>query len=254
MIHGLYLSARGLLANSHRQDIIANNLANAETVGFKRDLAVFQEQRLPRSSAAGGPYANDPLLEGLGGGLAVSPTAIDISQGDLESTGSRMDLAVRGEGFLAVRSAGRLMLTRDGRLTVNSAGHLALAAGGQEVLDVQRRPIPVDRTSPITISRDGTVSQGKTALGQIGVFDIPEPGRLVKRGQGLMAYPELDRRMQRRTDVELQQGFVERGNVASAKELAALMDAQRQLEANANLIRYQDQTLGRLVNDVCRIG
>src|SRR3954454_7131920 len=88
MIYGLYLSATGVMANAHRQDVIANNLANSETVGFKRDVTSFQE-RLTEAQAQRGP--TNPLLENIGGGLLVHPTAIDFTQGELETTGNNLD-------------------------------------------------------------------------------------------------------------------------------------------------------------------
>src|SRR4051794_24682017 len=101
MIYGLYLSAAGGQTSSYRQDVISNNIANAETVGFKKDVPLFQ-QRLTEASARrrgmGGPTGGDeagdpfdlsnPLLEPLGGGHLVTPTAVDLSQGELEPTGN----------------------------------------------------------------------------------------------------------------------------------------------------------------------
>src|SRR6185503_4214950 len=85
MNYGLYLSAMGVLANSQRQDVIANNLANAETVGFKKDLALFQEQRTEAQIRGRHGESND-LLEPLGGGLVPSGTTLDLSQGPIENT------------------------------------------------------------------------------------------------------------------------------------------------------------------------
>src|SRR5437667_10189719 len=100
MIYGLYLSATGVLANTYRKDVIANNLANSETVGFKRHLASFQ-QRPPESQTMGRPDLSNPMLDNLGGGFLVAPTQIDTSQGDLETTGNNLDAAIYGKGFFA---------------------------------------------------------------------------------------------------------------------------------------------------------
>jgi len=131
VIYGLYLSATGVLTNSYRQDVIANNLANAQTVGFKRSLALFQQRRTEAQSpdAADLSDQTDPLLEHIGGGLLLAPTAIDHSQGTLEQTGQNLDLAIHGDGFFAVQDGKQTRLTRDGRFLVDSDGHLILGDG-----------------------------------------------------------------------------------------------------------------------------
>src|SRR5947209_3887766 len=83
MIYGLYLSATGVMTNSYRQDVIANNIANAETVGFKKDIALFQQRRTEAQERGLGPTSN-ALLEKLGGGVFASPMLVDSSQGELE--------------------------------------------------------------------------------------------------------------------------------------------------------------------------
>lgn len=254
MIYGLYMSATGVLANSFRQDVIANNLANAETVGFKKDMALFQELGTEARLRGINPKRHsNPALESIGGGLRVRPTFVDRSQGELEPTGNSLDVAIQGNGFFAVRHQGRMMLTRDGRFTVNSAGYLAMASTGHEVLDAKRQPIAVRRDLPITIQQDGSIAQGKEVVGRIGLFDVPDPRQLHKQGANLLAYPGAEQAL-RPADAVVRSAFVERANVEPAEELTRLLDAQRQLEANANMIRYQDQILGRLVNDVMKIG
>ncbi|MCY2954178.1 MAG: flagellar basal body protein [Planctomycetota bacterium] len=194
MIYGLYLSATGVLANSYRQDVIANNLANAETVGFKRDLAVFQEQRTEARLRGLSPamYSNR-VLEGIGGGIKV-----------------------------------------------------------QMVLDDKGSPIKLPPGGVSSIERDGAVNQNGQVVARVGLFDVPQDAKLTKRGDAMFAYAQT--KPLRPADGVLRSGFVERSNAEPTNELTALLDAQRQLEANANLIRYQDQTLGRLVNDVGKIG
>src|SRR3954454_7873498 len=141
MIYGLYLSATGVLASSYRQDVIANNLANSETVGFKRHLANFQ-QRPVESQAQGRPDQSDPMLDNLGGGFLVSPTLVDTSQGDLENTGNNLDASIFGKGYFAVGDSTKTQLTRAGQFMLNQDGDLIMANGsGQHVLDADRNPI-----------------------------------------------------------------------------------------------------------------
>jgi flagellar basal body rod protein FlgG len=266
MIYGLYLSAGGVVANSYRQDVIANNLANAETVGFKRDIPLFQ-QRLTESqqrrTAGRVASRSDPLLENLGGGIFAAPTLVDRSQGEMERTGSALDVAIQGDGYFAVAdknqgpggrgAAGPGRLTRDGRLTVDTDGYLALAnTTGHRVLDPEGNPIRLGGEGEIHIAQDGRVTRGGQPAGRIGVFDVPDRARLTKQGGTILAYP--DAAAIKPTTATLHAEFVERANVDPTTELTALMQTQRQLEANANMIRYQDQTLQKLVNEVGKVG
>lgn len=254
MNYGLYLSATGVLTNSYRQDVIANNLANSETIGFKRNFAIFHE-RLAEAVASRQPRASDPLLDRIGGGLLVSPTAVDTSQGELEFTGRNLDLAVQGQGYFAVQEGKTTRLTRDGRLMVDRQGNLVLGNGtGQRVLDEKGKPIAIDvSVAPdLRISEDGTISADNKPLARLGLFDVPDPSQLVKLGGALLSYP--DTKAMRPSTATVRSQFLERSNVDPTHELTQLIDAQRQLEANANMIRYQDQTMGKLVNEVGKIG
>jgi flagellar basal body rod protein FlgG len=250
MNYGLYLSAMGVLANSQRQDAIANNLANSETVGFKKDLALYREQRTEAQLTGHRRDSND-LLEPLGGGLAPSGTTLDLSQGPMESTSNPLDVAIFGDGYFAVRNGDRLMLTRAGRFQVNRDGILATDAG-HAVLSDKMSKISI-APGAVNIGKDGTITQNGTAVGRLGVFSVPDPKLLMKRGSNLMSYPDVERSL-KPSDAQLRSEALEQSNSEPTTELAALMDTQRQLEANANMIRYQDQMLSRLVNDVAKIG
>src|SRR6267142_343559 len=252
MNYGLYLSAMGVLANSNRQDVIANNLANAETVGFKKDLALFQEQRTEaqKRGMSISQFSND-LLEPLGGGLVPSGTTLDLSQGPIEVTSNPLDVAIVGDGYFAVRNSERTMLTRAGRFQVDRNGVLATDSGhavlSDKLASITLAPGAVD------IGKDGTITQNGKTVGRLGVFSVPNSKLLSKRGANLMSYPDIERNL-KASDAQLRNEALEQANCEPTSELAALMDTQRQLEANANMIRYQDQMLSRLVNDVAKIG
>ncbi len=252
MIYGLYLSATGVVANSYRQDVIANNLANSETVGFQKDLALIQQR--PTAAHERGIFGNrtDPMLEAMGGGMLLSPTQVDSRQGDLEHTGNNLDLALQGKGYFAVSSNGKTNLTRNGQFLLNNSGALVMSNDvGQHVLDANQAPIFLKSTSPVIIAKDGTITQDSKAVGRVGLFDVADESKLTKQGGTMLAVPagtELSA-----ATPSLYSQFIEHSNVDPANELADLMDAQRQLEANANMIKAQDETLDKLVNDVGKI-
>jgi flagellar basal body rod protein FlgG len=253
MLYGLYLSATGVMTNAYRQDVIANNIANAETVGFKRDLALFQERRTEARDHGFAPSRTNPLMEALGGGVFASPTLVDRRQGELESTGREMDVAIVGHGYYQVAHGDQVNLTRNGGFILNHRNRLALSSNENfEVLDVKGKPITLDPTVPPVIAKDGTVNQNSRPIAQIAVVDVPDPAQLTKSGGTLMAYPDMQQVRPAR-DVTLRSEFQERANVEPSSELTQLMEAQRQLEANANMIKYQDQMLSKLVNEVGKI-
>jgi flagellar basal body rod protein FlgG len=251
MLYGLYISATGVMTASYKQDVVANNLANSESAGFKRDVATFRE-RLTESAARGRPGLSNKMLETLGGGILAAPTIVDTRQGELEPTGNAMDVAIEGDGYFAVTERGQSRLTRNGQFTVDRKGRLILSNGeGQAILDPKGKPIQLLPNIAAAISPDGTITQGGIATGRVGVFDVADRSQLSKRGGTLLAH---DGQTLRPATGSLRSEFIERANVDPATELAELMETQRQLEANANMIRYQDQTLGRLVNEVGKIG
>jgi flagellar basal body rod protein FlgG len=254
MNYGLYLSATGIMASAYRQDVIANNLANSETTGFKRDLAMFRERRTESRERGGAdPDASNPLLEGLTGGMLAAPTVVDRTQGDLEATGNSADCAIEGTGYFMVDDHGTQRLTRNGQFMTDAAGNLIVAnSDGQRVLGPDRKPVTLEPNAPIAVGKDGTVTQYGKAVARIGLFDVPHPDQLTKHGGTMIDYPNMDDARPAATSL-VHGGFIERSNVDPAVELSQLMSAQRELEANANMIRYQDQTLSRLVNDVAKV-
>jgi len=121
MIYGLYNSAAGMMTQEYRQNVIANNLANADTVGFKQDIPVFAE-RQPASAGGERSGPSAPDLEGLSGGLWLGQTQTDFGQGALIQTNNSLDVALDGPGFLVVEANGGPQYTRDGRMIRDAGG------------------------------------------------------------------------------------------------------------------------------------
>lgn len=253
MLYGLYLSATGVMTNSYRQDVIANNLANSETVGFKKDLAMFRQRPTAAEESPDKRSWTDPLMEGIGGGTFAEPTVIDTTDGSIERTGSTLDNAIHGPGFFTVDDQGQTRLTRNGQFMVNNNGFLVTTSGQHNVLDSAGNPIKLDATAIniTTTAPDGTITQGDKVVAKLGVVDIPDQAKLQNTGGNMFSYADTDELTA--SDSIIQNGTLEESNVDPATELAALMDTQRQLEANANMIHYQDSTLDKLINTVGKI-
>ncbi len=133
MLYGMYVSAAGALASSYKQDVIANNLANAETVSFKRDLALLKSRATEAEENGQSRYTAD-LLEGIGGGTFALPTYTDFSPGGLERTGNDYDVAMTKSGFFQVGQGDEVAYTRDGRFMADEQGNLVTVAGNFPVL------------------------------------------------------------------------------------------------------------------------
>jgi flagellar basal body rod protein FlgG len=252
MIYGLYLSATGVLTSTYRQDVIANNLANSETVGFKKDLAQFRQRPVASQEAQYAGMSSNDLLDHISGGLLAEPTRVDLSQGPLMNTGSNMDAAISGSGMFEVQSGANIRLTRNGQFQIDSQGNLVLANDrGQQVLGDDSKPIQIDTSLPITIGSGGQIAQGGKVVAQIGLFDAPKPADLHKEGDGLYSYPNM--KSLTPATGSIMGKTLEQSNVDPTTEMTNLMDAERQLEANMNMIRYQDATLSALVNTVGKV-
>lgn len=253
MQYGLWLSAAGVMSNVHRQDVIANNLANAETVGFKRDLTTFQQRLTEAAQRRVSPRTNsNQLLEALGGGLSIRPSRSDMSQGEMEFTGGDTDVALDGVGYFAVRGPDGDSLTRDGRFLVDREGYLVTAGQiPRKVLNERKEPIRFESHARVKINADGSIAQNEQIVSKLGLFKVADPALLHKRGDNLfrangpIAFQEAQ--------PTVHGGYVERANVDATTELTELMATQRALEANANLIRQQDQMLARVVSEVGKI-
>lgn len=253
MNYGLYLSAAGALASMHRQDVLANNLANVNTTAFKPD-AVDLQQRLPERIERPVPYANPQwMLERLGGGTLARPTRVVNTQGDLLQSGNDLDVAVRGGAFLRVEGpAGENRLTRDGRLTRNVNGDLVMSTNGMRVLDDGGQAIRLDAEGDVHIHPSGEVVQNGVARGRIGLAQPAHPSMLRKAGENLFRVeggaiqPSAD-------GSQLVQGYTEGSAVDPVLTLTGMMAAAKAVQTNAQLMQYHDHIIGQTINTFARV-
>ena len=255
MIYGLYLSAAGMITSGHAQDVIANNLANTETNGFKRELAV-QEQRRVESQVAQISGTKNPLLDNIGGGQLLAPSYFDQQQGTMQASSNNFDTAVVGKGFIGVQDNGKFRLTRNGAMLLDKDGTL-LTSAGQPVVGTDKQPIKLDLTgrkqADFSIGEHGEIHVvgEEKPVATIGLFE-PTDDQSVKPVGGNLFAPTDATQLRPATGM-LHAGVIEGSNVDPATELTRLIESQRLLEANANLLKTQDTTLGRAVTDVGKI-
>jgi flagellar basal-body rod protein FlgF len=239
MQNALLVGLSRQVALGRELDVIANNIANLNTTGFKGDSAVFEEFISPTARAT-----NFQVPDRRVSFVQDRATWIDLSQGPLERTGNSLDVAINGNGFLAVQTPRGERYTRNGALQINNNGELVTAEGYQ-VLG-ESGPItlqPKDRN--ITISEDGTISvrEGNNAAaesqrGVLRVVRFNQPGLLQKDGAGVFLAPQNVTAQADKTS-RVMQGTIEKSNVRSVMEMTRMIEVTRSYTQIANLISQQ---------------
>jgi len=249
MPYGLYVSAEGARAQSQRLETIANNLANVDTAGFKRELAVFQA-RYAEAMEQGRDYPGSGSVNDVGGGVMLRLTQTDFSPGPMKRTGAPTDVAIRGKGFFLVEKDGQQYLTRAGNFRLTAEGKL-VTPQGYAVLSDGGSAITVEPgNGPFEISPNGAVRQGGSAQ-MLAIVQPASTGDLVKVGENLFeslaeAQPVAE------GDRDVGWGYLEVSSIRPTAEMVQLIEAARAVEANVNMMQTQDQMLSQLVTRVMR--
>jgi flagellar basal-body rod protein FlgF len=221
MDSGFYAACTALMARSQTLDLVANNLANVSTPGYRAQHDSFSSLL---ASSSGAPLSglnqavNDYSV--LGGGQ------LDLSQGSLERTGNDLDLGIEGHGFFALQTASGQLFTRDGNFHVSPKGQL-VTSSGDPVLGTDDRPITIVG-APVSVSPDGTISVNGTLAGQLKVVDFPAGTPLKSVGKTYYSAP--DKTGVPATDASIQQGTLESSNVNAVASSIELITVQRYAE------------------------
>ncbi len=252
MIYGLYQSAAGMMVNQYRQDVIANNLANADTVGFKRDLSSFRE-RLSADEADVRSGPSHKLLQEMTGGIWLGETVTDYAEGTLRRTDQPLDLALAGPGFFEVRTeSGETLLTRDGRMMPDAQGFLVSVTDGAPLVGVGGAPIRIDRRGgAVSVDEHGRVRQDGISRGQLMVHEPSDYAGLSKVGAS--RFRATGTQTEQLLRPRVQQGFVEDSGVQPVREMTGMLEAHRAYQFNAQMITLQDQSLARLLSSLSNV-
>jgi flagellar basal-body rod protein FlgF len=230
MDNALYVGLSRQMTLRRELDIVANNIANANTTGFKVEELMVRTEPAKPARTAGGSY---PVKFVLDDGVAR-----DFGQGALTQTGGDFDVAIEGQGFLKVSTAGGERYTRDGRLTMSPDGKL-VTQNGQSVLDDGGGEILIDPLKgPVNIARDGTMSQGAERIGKLGVVRPTDLASFRKDGDNLYRNTTNDT-PQPATAAVVHQGMLEASNVQSITQITKLIEVNRAYESMAKIM---DQT------------
>lgn len=243
MIRGVYIAATGMLAESQRQDVIANNLANATTTGFRRSVtttAPFAETLLSNMRAPGAP-----AIGTLTRGAQLEGTTLLETQGALRATGNPLDLGLVGDGYFAVDTPDGRRYTRDGAFQVDATGRLT-TKDGQAVAGVGGA-IRLDQGGTVDIAADGTVTQDGTVRGRLLITGLV-PGSVTSEGgarmNGTPTGPDGTR---------VRQGHLEASSVNVVTEMVELIRTMRSFEANQKAVQSHDEALQQSVSRVGRV-
>jgi flagellar basal body rod protein FlgG len=226
-------------------DLLANNLANAATSGYKRDQEFYGLFTSDQASGAGdAPASALPTIQ---------RQWTDFSPGDLQATGNPMNIALTGSGFFAVNGPNGTLYTRNGTLQVLPSGTLA-AADGYPLRSTSGGTIQASSNEPIEISPDGTVQQGGKSLGQIAVVTFKSTNSLNKLGSTCFQNSDPKNLPLPASNVDVQQGKIEGSNVPVAEAAMRLVGVMRQFEMLQKAIGVSSDMDTKSIQEVARVG
>ena len=275
MLRGLYGSAAGMIAQQQRQEMLTNNLANANTPGFKADQAAFRSfpnmliKAMNTNTIASG---RSPIVGELSTGVYMQERMPNFLQGDITQTGNTTDIALLqgviprdtetgrpGALFFPVQNeAGDVRYSRNGNFAVDGQGFLT-SGEGFYLLDTNGARIQVGNEN-FRVDRDGSIFlETGEFLTQINVAFAQNPMNLVKEGNGLYRFEGEEALLPTaignpNVGYQLVQGSIERSNVDPTQTMTEMMNAFRIFEANQKVLQAYDRSLEKAVNEIGRIG
>lgn len=220
MDSGLYAACTALVSRTQALDTVANNLANASTVGFRAERNVFSSVLATADSAE-----VSPLNQAMNNFGILSGTTLDQSQGALQKTGNELDLGIEGPGYFVVQTADGPLYTRNGAFQVSSKGQLVTSAGNAVMGE---KGVITVLPGPVSISADGTISSNGAVSGKLRVVDFPSGTQLQSVGNSYYAAPAGTATPSTASNVR--QGMLESSNVNPISSMVELVTIQRSAE------------------------
>ena len=242
-MHGFFSAVSGGAAHEVWLEKVSNNLANANTVGYKGDHPTFESLFVSAGGKSDGGGMTTPVA------LVAVEEGIDLRQGAIRLTGNRLDLAIQGDGFFVVDTPQGTRYTRSGNFTVNGDGLLST----QDGLPVMGEggALAISGNSP-AVMEDGAVIVEGEEVGRLKLVDVDEKRYLFKEGSNLFGLSEEGQEVPATGRVI--QGSIEASNVNAVAEMTMLINISRAYEAYQKVIHAMDETSSRAVNEVGKVG
>jgi flagellar basal-body rod protein FlgG len=259
MRESMYSALFGAMSNEHRLDVIANNLANVSTNGYKKDSYSFQDtfQRFAHDYLVDAkPFvrADDiwpkPYIQAR---TRMSGQYSDMSQGSMQPTGNSLDVALVGEGFFKVRTPEGDFMTRNGSFQLSADGRL-ITEQGYEVLG-GGSAITLPRDNKIDIDANGIISADGNQLGALDLVNVSDPRSVEKVGRNLYQIRKGSKATETAPEnMQVQQGYLEKSNVEIVGEMVNMMEAQRAFDINQKIMTTTDTMESLVINKVGQVG
>jgi flagellar basal-body rod protein FlgF len=239
-------AASGLQSRMDSLELLANNLANAGTSGYKSDREFY--------GLFASPYADSPMGSGLVSTLPVVERQwTDFSQGTLQPTGNQLDIALAGKGFLQVQGPDGPLYTRNGSLKISPTGELQ-SSEGYPIRTADNQPIQVTSEKPVEIAKDGTIRQDKQTVGQLQLVDFASTDSLKKQSGAYFQNTDPDNKPTPATDIAVEQGKLEGSNVTVPEAAMRLVGMMRQFEMLQKAITLDSEMNLKAIQEVARVG
>jgi len=252
MIKGLYSAVSAMVMNAARQQVLSHNVANLQTPGFKQVLTTVEDFMQNQSVYTSENSLNRSVdyIGTLGLGTQIGAEYIDYQQGALLDTGNPLDFALEGNGFFSVKTPDGNRYTRDGRF-LRDADNTLVTIEGFQVLDDAGQAIQLPE-GEISVGPDGALSVNGTAVAQLGIGVFANPDTDLQHTEGnLFTGPAASTSQDAARVV---QGYLEGSNANPSQLMTQLVEVGRSYEAAQNMVRNQDELLGRTIASLGRIG
>lgn len=251
MYYGLYLSAAGAAAQGQKVEVLSNNLANVDTVGFKRELSLLEardSEAIERGMASRGSGS----LSDIGGGTGLNQTSTDFRVGNIRPTGISTDMALEtANSFFVVQHEGEKLLTRAGNFQLGSEGQLQTREG-DPVLASDGSPIQIDSKLPWELLPGGVISQAGE-IRELAIVQSDALSSLVKVGQNLFSGPSKGLSAVPTEDRQVRRGVLEMSGVNPIQEMVDLIATQRAFETSTRMIQNHDSMTSSLISRMLRV-
>ncbi len=244
MPYGVYLSAAGAQTQSHRMEVLSNNLANVDTPGYKPQETILQS-RFAELIEQGQVTPGQGGIDDLGGGVTVQESETQFKMGPIEQTGRKTDFAIHGEdAFFAIQRNDETLLTRAGNFLFDSSGTM-ITPEGDKVLGTNGKPIQLAPGVPYEVVGDGQLRQGGAQF-EIMLAKPKNLGDLAHAG-GNMFKPLAEFDLVPAAERNVVAGAIEHSAVSPTGAMMELIQTSRAYEANVQMIKNQDSVLGTLI-------